>query len=101
VRRKAHRQPARLAWQAACLLGRNAPRHQAERAVRETFLFWARYDRVPLPPLLKRADVQVFEDAFVGQIQWRPWTPDDVNRAARGAVHEAAETLGWVPRREF
>jgi hypothetical protein len=62
------RQPALYAGQAAFLLKSDAPRAKVEEALRETFLFWAKFDNIDVPPLLRRSDLQVFEEAFRQQL---------------------------------
>ena len=91
------RQPALYAWQAAHLLATHAPPKKVERALRDALLFWARFDNIPTPPLLRHADVQAFEGAFVRHLQYHPRSSHGANAAALDAVRYIAWDLGWVP----
>jgi hypothetical protein len=101
------RQPAMYAWQAALLEKRvyqaelseqrDASTKPLERALRETLMFWARYDGIDLPPLLRRADVEAFELEFLHHLRRHPLSPAGANAAALGAVREVAWARGWVP----
>jgi hypothetical protein len=91
------RQPAVYAWQAAHLLAEDAPPKKVETALRETFLFWAKFDNIDVPPLLRRADVQAFEETFRRQLQYKPRSQYGANAAALDAVRQVAWELGWVP----
>lgn len=91
------RQPVMFAWQAACLLAKPTPPKKVEKALRETLLFWATYDGIDVPPLLRRSDVKAFEDAFVRQMQYHRWNRHGANTAALNAIRHIAWELGWVP----
>ena len=93
------------AWQAALLEKRHAalleerdaPTKPLEKALRETLVFWARYDGIDLPPLLRRADVLAFELKFLHHLRCHPWSPQGANAAALDAVRAVAWARGWVP----
>ena len=90
--------PATYAWQGATLLHQHAPRPKVERAMRRTLMFWARYDGIPVPPLVLRAHVAAFQASFVRQLRVRrPITPAGANAAALDAVRNVSCELGWVP----
>jgi hypothetical protein len=91
------RQPALYAGQAVRLLAGDGPRKRTETAVRDTLLFWANFDNIVVPALLRRADVQAFKDVFLRQLQYHPRTFHGANAAALDAVRAVAFDLGWVP----
>ena len=91
-------QPAKYAWQAAHLLATRAPRKKVEKALRNTLLFWACFDNIPVPPLLRCFDVQAFEHLFWPRLQRLPRKDGHgANAAALEAVRELAVSLGWEP----
>jgi len=79
------------------LLRQDAPRPRVEKALRETLLFWANYEGIAVPPLLRRIDVQAFEDAFVRQLCFRPQSPAGANASALEAIRQTSFALGWEP----